>query len=219
MSCYNYCGYPASYCYPSYNTCQISCIPYPPVCQPICQPVCQPACLPAPCPVPCPPAPIVVEYSTTAPTATTIPSGTVGVAPTPIPAGSTVIPAGTVTVISGYSAVPTKNVGGITLNTTTNQFTLPLAGRYLISSYIGISANSVGTRESYIYRVNGTTGVISLITSDSRNATAVGPTYITLTTEDRFNAGDRIFFAVTQNSGSVLTTTADNRFTITRLCN
>uniref|UniRef100_A0A6G6AAL6 Uncharacterized protein n=1 Tax=Borely moumouvirus TaxID=2712067 RepID=A0A6G6AAL6_9VIRU len=215
MACNNLCGYA---CYPyycaTYNPCQVACIPYPPVCQTACIPSYPAICPPTP---PLPPPPIIVEYATTAPTATTIPSGTIGVPPTPIPAGSTVIPAGTVTVISGYSPTPTRNIGGITLNTTTNQFTLPLAGRYLITSFIGISANPTGTRESYIYRVSGTTGVISLITTDSRNATDVGPTYINLATEDSFQAGDRIFFAVTQNSGTVLTTTPNSRFTITRL--
>ncbi|AGC01714.1 hypothetical protein H012_gp751 [Acanthamoeba polyphaga moumouvirus] len=215
MACNNVCGYA---CYPyfcaTYNPCQVACIPYPPVCQTTCVPSCPPVCPPTP---PIPPPPIVVEYATTTPSGTPIPTSPVGVPPTPIPVGSTVIPAGTVTVISGYSPTPTRNVGGITLNTTTNQFTIPLAGRYLITSFIGITANPTGVRESYIYRVSGTTGVISLIASDSRNATDVGATFINLTTEDYFQAGDRIFFAVAQNSGAVLSTTSNSRFTITRL--
>lgn len=207
---YNYCR---DYCYPYYNpnlcTPCVGSVNYPIPCNPCNQ---YTICSPPPCP-----PPIRVAYITTAPTTTSIPSGTVGVAPTPIPPSSTTIPANTVTVILGYSNSPITNVGGIIVNTSTGQFTVPSGGNYNIICYIGIAANATGTREFYIYRVDATTGIISLIAMDSRNATAVGSTYANLSADVDLNAGDRIFFAVTQNSGSILTTTSDNRFSLVKM--
>ena len=184
-------------CCNQYNACNtcIPCIPYNPC---------------------CPPTPVIVTYSTIAGTTTTVPSGTVGVPPTPIPAGSTTIPAGTVTVITGFGA-PLTNVGGITVNSSTGQFTVPVAGRYLINANVIFEANAVGTRELYIYKVNATTGVISLVSSTSQNATAVGTTNLAISAVADLGAGDRIFFAVTQNSGVPLTTSANSTFSITRI--
>lgn len=218
MSCNNYLA-----CYSSYYSCPNPCSTsyYNKNCCNSCQPARSPCVVtcPAPCPAPCPPVTCpAVSYITFAPTATLIPTGTVGVAPTPIPAGATTIPAGTVTPITGFTGVPTTNIGGVTLNTTNGQFTVPIAGRYIISAYVGFSANPVGTREVYIYRIDATTGIISLLASDSRNATVVGTTNATVTTTADLSAGDRIFFAVAQNSGTTLTSTSDSRFAITRLC-
>jgi len=208
LSYYSYCNpCKQNYCQIQYNPCQIQCNP------------CQSQCVPSPCPIyppisPCP----AVTYITSSSTITSIPTGTVGVAPTPIPIGSTTIPVNTVTSITGLTGVPTINIGGITVNATTGQLTVPIAGRYDISAYVSFMANAIGTREIYIYKVDVTTGIISLLASDSRNATIVGSTNATISTTAQLNSGDRIFYAVTQNSGTVIITTTDSRFTITRLC-
>jgi len=158
---------------------------------------------------PCPPPIIpIVTYITTAITGTAIPTGGI-----PIPPGSTTVPAGTVTVIGGFSTVPNTNTGGIVLNTATSQFTIPIPGRYIISGEISfpgtltIPVPIMNTRAFYIYRVDVTTGIINLLASDSREAaTGTAPTNITLTTIAELNAGDRIFFAATQNSGATIIT-------------
>lgn len=207
MSCYNNSYYGCNPYYSRY---------YNSYCQP--QNCCQPfSYYPPPCPTP--PVCTQVAYIIGAPTPTTIPSNTVGTAPTLIPVGSTTIPAGTVNPIIGYTAVPTTNIGGVTVNTTNGQFTIPAAGRYIITGYFGFSSNAVGSRELYVYKIDGTTGVISLLALDSRNAvTTTGePTNITITTAWSFNASDRVFFAATQNSGSSLTTTTDSQVSIVRI--
>ncbi|AEJ34930.1 hypothetical protein [Acanthamoeba castellanii mimivirus] len=219
MSCQNYqsygCGtYPCVTYGNCYTTCASPCLPYPTNCVQVCTSS-QPCPSPCPIPVPCPVT--IVEYITTAPTATTIESSPTGMALTPIPVGSTSIPSGTVTVITGYAATPVRSIGGITLNSALGQFTVPLAGSYLITGYIGFSYNAVGIREVYVYKVDGATSVITLISTDSRNTTATNPTYISYSAMDYFNAGDRIFIAAAQNSGSTITTTADNRIAITRM--
>jgi hypothetical protein len=188
MACCN--SYTTTCCtYPTCNTCS----PYSyyrndrcqtPQCNNLCYNYCQPACPPSA--TPCP-----VLYDITGSSSTTIPSGTVGVAPPLIPPASTSIPIGsTLTPIIGFTATPTVNIGGISYNNTNGQFTMPITANYLISAYIGITANAIGTREVYIYKVDGNTGVISLVVSDSRNATATGVTYVTLTTNVYLNVGD-----------------------------
>ena len=238
--CYNPCypfynqGYPFyNQCFPNYNACNPcanqcvnpcanSCVnpcanlcanpcanPNSNLCANLCQPIC-PAPLPA------------ITYITSAPIGTAIPSGPVGIPPVPIPIGSTTIPAGTVTPITGFTGTPITNVGGITVNPSTGQFTVPIAARYLISAYVTFDApvgfGSIGTREVYIYKIDAVTGVISLLASDSRNAAVTGPTRVTITTQAQLNANDRIFFAATQNSGTTIMTTTDNRFSISRIC-
>jgi len=82
---------------------------------------------------------------------------------------------------------------------------------------VAFAANATGTRELYIYKVDGSTGVISLIASDSRNAATIGTTNITLTTVADLKANDRIFIAASQSSGAPLNTT-EARIAIVRLC-
>ncbi|BCS82869.1 hypothetical protein QLL95_gp1254 [Cotonvirus japonicus] len=220
MACQNYTYGCVSTSYPSCYARGCGTIPFPSNCVQVCQPVCGSPCVtscPSPCPTPIPCPVTIVEYLTTAPTATTIPSGPVGFPPTPIPVGSTTIPEGTVTTIIGYATTPIRSIGGITLNVATGQFTVPLAGTYLITGFVGFSANTIGTREVYIYKVNGATSVITLVSLDNKNAVSIGPTYTSFSAQEYLNAGDRIFFAATQNSGSVITTIADNRFSISRL--
>lgn len=206
--CHNLCNNPCNNA--CNNLCSTTCNPCNNVCNP-CNNNCNP------CNNVCNPCPNVT-FITNPATATTITSNPVGTAPTPIPAGSTVIPAGTVVPITGFSGTPIVNCGGITVNSGTGQFTIPISGRYIISGSVIFSPNATGTREVYIYRVSGTSGIISLLASDSRNATAVGTTNVTVTTTADLLAGDRIFFAATQNSGSSITAQIDSRYSITRVC-
>jgi hypothetical protein len=183
-----------------------------------CQPniSCQTICHPHPHPIEppfCPP----VTYITTAPTVTSIPTSAVGVALPQIPIGSITVPINTVTVINGYGT-PTTNIGGITLNITNGHFTIPIAGKYIISAYIGFTALPVGVREVDIYKVDASTGIISLIVANSTNAVFTGNTLVTLTTIAELRANDRLFVSVTQNSGSIISTTFDTRVAITRVC-
>jgi len=155
-----------------------------------------------------------VAYITSSVVATSVPTG--GIA---IPTGSTTIPGGTVTVITGYTGTPTTNIGGIQLNFATGQFTISCTGRYLLSISICFIANPTGTREVYIYKIDAITALISLLASDTRNATVTGNTCASVTTVSDLNTNDRIFFAVTQSSGAVLSTASDtSRYIITRLC-
>lgn len=193
----------------SCNSCNTwnSCNP----CNP-CNP-CPNICGPQVCNIPCPVQP--VAYIANAAVTTSVLSVN---PPNPIPIGSITFPplSTNVTVISGFSGTPTTNVGCITNNITSGQFTLPVAGRYELSAYVSFTANSVGTRELYLYKVDGSTGVISLIVSDSRNAATVGTTNITLTTIAEFKANDRLFIAASQSSGASLSTT-EARIAIVRL--
>ena len=199
---YNYgCVYPQSY----YN--RAYCNPCNNPCSNPCQPI---QCAPIPC------QPVInqcpnVSYITSIPTGTVIPSGAAA-------------PIGTVTPILGYSPVPSTSIGGITLNATNGQFTVPIVGRYIITAFIGFVETPTtiigGTRQLYIYKVDGTTGALTLLAEDSRNAVTTGNTYISIATTADLNAGDRIFVAATQNNTAAIpvTTTTDGRFTITRLC-
>jgi hypothetical protein len=196
-----------------------------------------------------------VTYITTAPTATTIPTGG-----TEIPTNSTTIPSGTVTTIIGYNTVPITNIGGIILNNTittkkttpssnltcvcsstttgqnslrivNGQFVIPIAGIYNISATVSFySKNAPGNITLYIYKISATMGVIILLAANTVPSASIflslislaqAPNssipYDTVMTTTILNAGDRIFFAATQNTSESITTTADNRFVITRV--
>jgi len=215
MSCNN----PLS-CYSSYY-CNLPCVPVCQPCQTVCctkknKCTCNECTIQCPSPAKCPP---IVIYITLMQSAVSIPSGTVGVAAIPIPPGSIYppIPAGTVTLLNGFSGLPLNNCGGITVNN--GFFTIPISGTYAVSATIGISANATGDRQFYIYLISAATNVISLLSLDSRNAVATGSTYANVFAEVSANPGDQIFFAATQNSGSVLSTTTDSRFAIVRVSN
>ncbi len=219
MSCNNYFS-PCSYdkctpCVPCGPNSSTSLSPNSNLCPNLCSNPCPDTCNPCnPCYCPCP----NVAFGATTPTPNCIPTIPVNTAPTPIPPGSTTIPFGTVTPITGFTGVPVTNVGGITVNTITGQFTIPLTGRYLVTAYFSIADNPSGTRSAYLYRVDGKTGVMSLIVVDSRNATQVGPTNITVQTVIEFNARDKLFMAVAQNSGTSLINLPTSRMVLTRLC-
>ena len=214
----------------SCKTCQpVCCQPH---CQPQCQIQCQPQCViacPAPCPTPCPtPCPnvtfitniatptAVVTGGTLIPTASSNPPGS-----TIIPAGSTTVPVGTVTVITGYTGTPSTNIGGVLSNN--GFFTIPCTGRYVISADICFAAATVAPttdfREVSIYRVDATTGIVSLLAIDSRTPIIGSPTCINVATVADLRAGDRIFIAARQNSGATILTEANiGRLAITRVC-
>lgn len=214
MSCCN--SYTACYTYGqgqcnpcSYyrNDCKPQC------CIPQCNNLCYSYCQPPACPPVC--GPCSVAYDTVSTTSTAIPTTA---NPVIIPPGNTSY-VGLVTPITGFTGTPITNIGGVTYNNTTGQFTIPSAGYYSISTNVGFSANSTtGTRELYIYKVDGVSGAITLLASDSRNAASVGATYITLTTTAYFNTGDRVFVGANQSSGISLPTVSNNRFTLIKIC-
>lgn len=148
---------------------------------------------------------------------TNITTGTV------VPAGAGA-PTGTITPILGYSVTPSTNVGGIIVNAINGQFTVPQSGRYVITAFIGFIETTTsivgGTRQVYIYKVDGTTNALTLLAEDSRNAVTTGNTYVSIATTADLNSNDRIFVAATQNNTAAIsvTTTTDGRFTLTRLC-
>lgn len=197
--------------------CNSGCNPYNPYCgTPYCYPSPTPTC--SGCPRMCPIDPCAVDIIILSSTATDIPSGPVNTAPVPIPPGSTSIPVGSfVTVIRNFNSTPLYNNGGISYNNVNGQFTIPVYGNYLISANVSFGAFNLGTRETYLYKIDGSTGIISLIVSDSRNATVNGSTDVVITTNEKLNVGDRVFLAVTQNSGLTLPTLAHNRMSITKL--
>jgi len=160
---------------------------------------------------------------------------------TPIPPGSGIVPANTVTVITNYILTPPTNIGNITLDNTTGRFTIPVAGCYFLSGTLCFTINIMPTM--FIYRVNVTTNIIEFLacsnntnnvflnpnTNTSANtafltltpltgAGTIGQTCATVATNACLNAGDQIFFAVIQSSGTISTSTASNRFIINKLC-
>jgi hypothetical protein len=112
---------------------------------------------------------------------------------------------------------PSTIEGNITLDTTTGQFTIGVAGTYLVTANINFPLNSVGSRQFYLYKIAKSTNVISLVSADGKNATSDAVTYLSLSEIVYLNAGDRLFFAVTQNSGGILSIGTDNIFAIKRL--
>lgn len=244
MSSANYSSYynpytTTTYCCKSCNpcktqcTCKIKCetpcqtvqyVSYPNYCQQPCaqtcqQYVCAPAC-PAPCPTPCP----NITYITYIATATTIPSGGTSIpVGTIIPAGTTTVPTGTVTVINGYTGVPTTNDGGVIANN--GFFTIPIAGRYIITGNncfaTPASVSATDFRELYIYTVNAVTGLVTVLADDSRTVISGSPTCINVAADANFGAGDRVFLAARQSTSTgatIDTVAATGRLAIVRIC-
>lgn len=218
-----------------YNGYYSKCNPYRSQCLTVCQPVncCNPCstgsyiaynqCTPTtnygvtcnPCNVnnPCNPCPNVTYIAN--PATATVALATTPTVVNPIPIGSTIITG--VTPITGFTGTPTSNCGGITVTPSTGQFTIPIAGRYLLSANVIFNANAIaGSDQVYIYRIDATTGVISLLSSGSQISTINIPNRISVSTFADLNPGDRIFFAVTSSNGSTVDTSS--RFGITRLC-
>lgn len=163
----------------------------------------------------------VVALVTGIETSVVVPSGN-----TPIPENTiilpntTVVPANTVTVLSGYTSPATTNMGGIL--STNGFFTIPVSGRYSISAFITFelvqSSASTDMRALYIYRVNRA-GLVTVIGVDSRFPVSGSTTSINVATLAELCAGDRIFLAVLQTSGSVPISTVANggRLAITKI--
>lgn len=215
--CDNGCGNCTNYCTNYCNPCQTVC--QPTTCPSICQSYCPPVCPPTPAPI-CP----TVAYVNNITTPTAVPAGGIAIpAGTVIPANSTTVPAGTVTVINGFTGIPTTNIGGIVPNN--GFFTVPIAGRYVLAANVAFA--SVATvaptdvRELYIYRVDATTGLVTLLAVDTRAPVAGVPTNVNIATVADLNAGDRIFVAALQTNvpGAVVSTVASvGRIAITRTC-
>ena len=198
-----------------YNPCYTS-----PLNPPGCVNPCPPVNVPPPNPL-CPNITVI----TSAITPFNIPSAPAGTAAVPVPIGATSIPNNsTITPINTQNLFnPEVNFGGISYTPVNGQFTVPVAGRYLVSATFSFaSLETGGIRDVYIYKVDAVTRVISLLAGDSRNAVAVGTTRVTITTVANLNVTDSIFFAAAQNSGSGLNIfpigDPTNRFIITRLC-
>lgn len=172
---------------------------------------------------PCSPCPQVTYINNIA-TANAVPSGG-AIIPigTTIPKFSTAIPPGTVTVINGFTVNNQTNAGGILYNN--GFFKLPITGNYFIN--VNICFESVATvaptdmRAVYIYKVDSTTNIVSIIAVDTRPPVAGNPTCICIATEDNMLGGDRFFIAVRQlnsTTGVINTIPAVGRLTISRLC-
>lgn len=203
---------------PGAQVCVPFCTPSGTCCNNIC---CQPA-LTAPNLCGCPSPNLAISYiaSPIPGTAVVVPTGGVE-----IPVGSTTIPAlGSVTLIGGFTGnAPDVNTGGITFNASTLQFTVPSNGVYMVSASltfpITVPVISPYHIRLYIYKVNSVTGVISLVASQTAETTGTFPTTISVASQVPLGINDRIFFAVTQNSGVVMNiaTTTDTRIGITRI--
>lgn len=115
---------------------------------------------------------------------------------------------------------PINNSNIITLSN--GQFTIPISGQYLITTYIGFddSTTDNGTRQLYIYKINESSGVTTLVSSNNRNATTGYNTYISIATVVDITANDKIYFAISQvnSTTTTLSTMPDARFEINRLC-
>lgn len=175
------------------------------------------------CPVPTPVCPIVTYITNIASSTAILSGGTSIPAGTVIPTGSTAVPAGTVTVVNGYTGAPIKNEGGIIPNN--GFFTVPVAGRYIISS--NQCFNSVATvastdvREVYIYKVEASTGLVTMIADDSRTPIAGSATCVNVSSVVDLAANDRIFIAVRQTNvaaTTIDTVAASGRLAIARIC-
>jgi hypothetical protein len=124
------------------------------------------------------------------------------------------IPAGTVTVIANFTLPATTNIGGITVNATTGLFTIPLAGRYVLTGSICFSAVTTTSQvDLYVYRID-TLNNITLLGANTVTASST-PTCNTVTTQGDLIPGDRIFFAVTSSATPISITY--NRFALTRI--
>lgn len=170
--------------------------------------------------VACPSPDVPVSYlaSPLGGTAITVPTGGVE-----IPIGSTTIPAGTVTVVTGFTGTPEVNIGSVAYNTSTSQFTVYYPAVYLLTSSFTFpvtAATNIPFRvRLYIYKIDAATGVISLVGSTSTQTNDTSPATITVATQAQLNRNDRVFFAVTQNSGLTMNviTTSEFRVGITKL--
>lgn len=163
----------------------------------------------------------IVSYITNIPTVNSIFSGGTAIpAGTVIPSDSTTVPVNTVTVITGYTGLPSTNIGGVSLNN--GFFTIPISGRYDAAALIGFAsvASSLPTdlRSITIYHVNRTTGLVTILATSSQLPIVGSSTFINLATNGNFLAGDRIFVAARQiNGAGVAINTVPNigRFALT----
>lgn len=200
------------YQYDPCNPCQpqqyvVYCQPQPQYCYNPCPP--QPYCPPAPCPpqpCPCPPIPPVIP------------------APELILPGVTfTVPPTTVTPITTFGA-PIINRGGFIVDPVTGRITVPVAGRYLVNLVITFAAPTVTqvntTRNVFFNLYSPSLGTTSVILNESKSVSdPTSPDTHNVTGVFNLNAGDVLFFTVSQNSTTPTTAFigANDRLTITRL--
>lgn len=149
-----------------------------------------------------------VAYVTAIQTATSVVSGGTAIpVGTIIPNGDTTVPIGTVSTITGYTGVPSTNVGGIVQ--TNGFFSIPCAGNYNIIANICFSATggalAADSRIVEIYKVDSLTGLVTSLAIDSRVPISDANTCINVAATDYFRAGDRVFIAARQTNGAAAT--------------
>ncbi|MEM0353956.1 MAG: hypothetical protein QXW79_00105 [Thermoplasmata archaeon] len=202
----NCCGKCFNSCEPSYNFCETLINP----CSSICNP-CITYCSSNPCPN--------VAFITSSGIQIPINSGTPG----NFLIGSTSLPSNVQPINSpSFTLNPEVNVGGILYDATTGRFSIPLSGIYSLSTSFSIaSTTGSGNLYAYIVRIRPT-GTMDQLAADTRPIASNTAVRVTLTTTAHLNVGDKILFAVAQNTGSVLnifpTSDPFNRFAIVRFC-
>lgn len=134
----------------------------------------------------------------------------------------------TVTNSQPQSVCTTTQVGNCNITTTpatpvcttpfaNGQFRILLAGKYFISATESFASNGLGGIITlYIYKID-ITGIIILLAANTSSVSVNSTTYNNVSTIAHLNSGDRIFFAITQQTGSSISTISDNRFVITRI--
>lgn len=182
----------------------------------ICCNPCNPPTTPPPNPCP------TIFYSASTGVPISVPSGGMDIPPgTIIPTGSTVVPAGTVTLINVYNNLISLQGNIIVSN---GFFTVPCRGQYLITataSFDPAVANITSDyRNLYIYKVNNTNGLVTLVAETSAAVVTSTPTIVNLSFIADLSAHDRIFIAVRQTNGGTvpINLNGNSRVAIKRLC-
>ncbi|MEM3062951.1 MAG: hypothetical protein QW303_05345 [Nitrososphaerota archaeon] len=197
--CFNLCEPTCNFCEPLFSPCSSICNPWITFCPT------------NPCPN--------VAFITSSTNQFSVNSGT----PNPFQIGSTSLPSNIHPINSpSFALNPEVNVGGISYDTTSGRFTIPLSGNYLLSASFSIvnTATTSGNLYVYIVRIKANSGIVDQLAADIRPIDATAR--VTLTTVAYLNVGDRILFAVAQNTGNALnifpTSDPSNRFAIVRIC-
>jgi hypothetical protein len=96
-------------------------------------------------------------------------------------------------------ASPQDDVGGITYNSGTGELTVPTDGTYFMACNFSFSGNTTNGRRAAIVKVNGST--VAQVDFHSSVNQQVAPTAVTT---KRLVAGDKVSFALFQNTGAAL---------------
>ena len=114
------------------------------------------------------------------------------------------IPHNVITVIIGTQITME---GGLSLNVTTGEVTVPMDGLYLFTGWVSFLTNATGVRYAYIMR-NG-----SRIVRVGNQPTSAGFVSIVASKMIRLAAGDKMTFQVYQTSGAALDVEGPNNAT------